>query len=940
MHRTRTPQPMAQPVSTAAPRQMSSVALVAAVLLTLVTGLLGTGAAQAQGSEQEYRLDIPAGTLESALTKLSTTTGVSVSFTPEMAKGRETAGLIGRYTAEEALHRLLAGSELSYRFTGANTVTLAAAQEGNGPIEAKHRLPDLMIYDQAPDPLTSSKVLDAEAIRQRPTGDGNLTDLLRVNPAVQFSNSSNGMDQGEIKPENISIHGSRAYQNSFRLDGMSLNNDLNPADPNLGVTLTNLGSDTQGFYLDSRLVDSVTVYDANVPVEFGGFTGGSIDAQSRSWRSGQSGQLYYRHTDASWNRTHVDHQLDFDSSENSRAHPSRFQPDYRKHSFGLNFETGLTDRLGVVFSMSRRESMIPSQHVGGLSIDLDETGEHLVLSSRADKVKNQTRTSDQVFSKLSWYPQGGTELHWSTTYTGYNSSQFLNGAANSDYEEEHSGIGSQLQWQQQTGWGQSDFNLSWQQLEDERISEQKYSLQLEDLTDWEQRRTYDSGGPGDLISRQENISARQAFSWHPIVLGELEQRFRAGAEVTRTEAEYERREPFFRNGFIMTEGMGGEPNLMGGQVEAFFAGRHRTQFTQSAVFAENNLNYGRWNIRPGVRLDRDDFVEETNFSPRFVASLDVFGDQHTRVTAGANRYYGRSMLTYALYEAQNAGLHLCYWGCTPNSMENEWNPARDYEGMADLSTPYSDERSLSVSQLWGPTSWDLSYVQRDNHDEVRSRPKYPGTDNPQEARIRTFDNGGRSEHESVSLTISHLDDVAIGATTHHWTVTAAWQESASNTPKDQGYAFFDPNTNLNMDYVDYRGKIIRADELPSTDFNVPFRVKAELTSVYAPAQLSLYQSWHWESSRDQATRHANEYTDLPDTDQQVLKYEQVDYASTFRWDMKLRWEPSWAQGIGGSVEVTNVLNNRNATDAFVHSDKVYRSYAPGRQFWLQLDYSF
>ena len=800
--------------------------------------------------------------------------------------------------------------------------------------------PDVVVYGQALDPLTSSSSLDAEAIRQRPTGDGNLTDLLRTNPAVQFSNSSSSMNQGEIRPESISIHGSRAYQNSFRLDGMNLNNDLNPASPQLGVTLTNLGSDTQGFYLDSRLIDSITVYDANIPVEFGGFMGGSIEAQSRSWRGERGGQIYYRHTQASWNRTHIDRQLNFDSSENSRAHPSRFQPDYRKHSYGLNVETGLTDQLGVVFSLSRRESTIPSQHVGGLSVDLDEAGEHLVMFNRADQVKNQTRTSDQAFAKFSWYPQGGTELHWSTTYTGYTSSQFLNGSANSDYDEEHRGLGSQLQWQQQTRWGQSDLHLSWQQLEDERDSAQKYSVQLEDLSDWEHRRTYESGGPGDLISRQENLTARSTFRWHPLVWGEWEQRVRVGAEVTRTEAEYERRAPFFRNGFIMTQGWDGEPNLMGGQVEAFFAGRHRADFTQTAVFAENTLSYGRWSFRPGVRVDRDDFVERTNLAPRFVASLDVFGDQRTRVTAGANRYYGRSMLTYALYEAQNAGLHLCYWGCTPNSMDNDWNPARDFEGMADLHTPYSDELSLSVSQIWGPTLWRVSYVQRDNRDEVRSRPKYPGTSDPVEARIRTFDNGGRSEHETLSLTVSHLDGVALGATTHHWTLTAAWQDSFSNTPKDQGYAFFDPNLNLNMDYVDYRGEIIRARDLPATDFNLPLRINAELISVYEPSQLSFYQTWHWGSSRDQATRHQNDYTTLPDSDQQVLKYERVRYSSTFRWDTKVRWEPSWAQGFGAALEVTNLLNNRNATDAFVHSNQVYRSYAPGRQFWLQLDYNF
>src|SRR5690606_9825939 len=68
--------------------------------------------------------------------------------------------------------------------------------------------------------------LSAEQIDKRPQSNGNLTDLLRSHPVVQFSNSSrSGLNQGEIKPDAISIHGSRPYQGLFSLDGMRMNND-------------------------------------------------------------------------------------------------------------------------------------------------------------------------------------------------------------------------------------------------------------------------------------------------------------------------------------------------------------------------------------------------------------------------------------------------------------------------------------------------------------------------------------------------------------------------------------------------------------------------------------------------------------------------------------------------------------------------------------------
>ncbi len=64
---------------------------------------------------------------------------------------------------------------------------------------------------------------------------------------------------------------------------MSINNDLDPVDGSV-VTNARLSSDEQGLYVDSRLIDSVTLYDANIPVEFGGFTGGVVDATTRSWQ--------------------------------------------------------------------------------------------------------------------------------------------------------------------------------------------------------------------------------------------------------------------------------------------------------------------------------------------------------------------------------------------------------------------------------------------------------------------------------------------------------------------------------------------------------------------------------------------------------------------------------------------------------------------------------
>lgn len=74
-------------------------------------------------------------------------------------------------------------------------------------------------------------------------------------------------------------------------------------------------------YIDSRLIDSVTVYDNNILVEFGGFTGGSVDVTSRRWNGENSGHMYYRTTRSSWNHLFEDSSQPIDSSKNDISHP-------------------------------------------------------------------------------------------------------------------------------------------------------------------------------------------------------------------------------------------------------------------------------------------------------------------------------------------------------------------------------------------------------------------------------------------------------------------------------------------------------------------------------------------------------------------------------------------------------------------------------------------
>ena len=80
--------------------------------------------------------DIPAQALNAALLAFADRAGLQLVYDAGFVAGLRSAPLVGRFTAEEGLKRLLAGTGITFRSSGASTVTLEAvpAPEDSGPI--------------------------------------------------------------------------------------------------------------------------------------------------------------------------------------------------------------------------------------------------------------------------------------------------------------------------------------------------------------------------------------------------------------------------------------------------------------------------------------------------------------------------------------------------------------------------------------------------------------------------------------------------------------------------------------------------------------------------------------------------------------------------------------------------------------------------------------
>lgn len=102
----------------------AAIALVMVPALPAVAQQSGDQASVSSQAEQTFSFDIPAQPLAQAITEFSAVTGIQVLYTGEDAFNFTASALQGNYTATQALDRLLMGSGLGFRFTGANSVTL------------------------------------------------------------------------------------------------------------------------------------------------------------------------------------------------------------------------------------------------------------------------------------------------------------------------------------------------------------------------------------------------------------------------------------------------------------------------------------------------------------------------------------------------------------------------------------------------------------------------------------------------------------------------------------------------------------------------------------------------------------------------------------------------------------------------------------------------
>ncbi|MBA0204800.1 TonB-dependent receptor [Pectobacterium aroidearum] len=899
---------------------------------------------------------LPAQSLEKSLTQLARQAGVNFGVDSQLVTGKQAPALEGNYTVEQALERLLNGNNLYAEPTDAGkafiirpmasmsasddaqTVNTSAANSRAGTENSGDVI--TVKAQISPGPMEiGSQQLVAEEIAKKPTANGNITELLRTNPNVQFSETSrNSETPGELAPDVVSFHGEKFYNNNFMIDGMSNNDRLNP-----GVNVGEVGAVANGnaaddfpsghpesFWIDSSLIESLSVYDSNVSAKYGQFTGGVIDAKLKKPSFTEpSGSVSYRTTRSSWTKYHLEKK---DEDSFSTATTLKRQPKFTKNFYNLNVSQPLNDNAALMFVYSRKESDIPFWH------------------TIFQKWEDQSRESETYMLRGAWDANERNQFSLSLMHSPHSASYVRSNIKDAGFTAEGGGYNANLKWDNQNKWGKVATQLIWKQNENtiKNEGDNFYAWAKTDSIDWVSSYSgtaAQQGGYGTVRTEQSGINFKQDWQLNPFSAWGVQHQFDFGFDTDFSKARYQRRDTSYsyavavKSAAIVCESgdsacINGEQYLS--QRTVYEASDVSVAASTYSAYLQDTLTASRLTMVPGVRVDYDDYMKNMNVSPRFSTSYDVWGDRSTEVFGGVNRYYAGNVLAYKLREARKQPYTECrantltnVGGCTQKSTNvtpDEWVFGRKLNHISyqytSLNTPYSDELNVGVQQRIYDSVWTLKWVHREAKDQFSAE---------RDKVTKTYEltNNGKSESDTFSLMVKPVSPIEWNSAIFSWSAGANIHKSTSSNK--------DYDTEANLDgYILYNGKMIRAIDKPADNFNRPWTVFLELNTEIPNWRLDWTQRLSYVGGYKAIKR--TEIINCPDDDRcsgyvgSTDVYEEEQYGNNMLLDWRIAYtQPLGKQNLKVGVDVLNVLNKANKNES---------NYGLGRQFWLDVTYSW
>ena len=539
---------------------------------------------------------------------------------------------------------------------------------------------------------------------------------------------------------------------------------------------------------------------------YGGFSGGVVEANVRKPRTdGWHGNFSYQHTADYFTQYFID------ESQESNFYTSsdeNYQPKFHKHLIRANTEGYITDDLGLVASFTTTQSFIPLQAYSTMATNKGGT--------ENNATRTQKRQSYNAFVKAHYNPTDNLTLEANLAYIPQFNSYYNAVAKNSYYEMRSGGWQSGLKALWQTNAGLWSNTLGYSYLQNSRKSEADYfmSWYASSEKNWaiNSANRANEGGYGDMDQLQHSLNYKSDFAFDAINLGKFKHDLRFGGELNYQNLSKERLNDYigFNKPLPTTtacpngaDSLGfyscsnGKPtskpsdaawnNSYGNAVGQYFggisiyrqAGSVKFDNVAYGIFAEDEITLdfertGSVKSRLGLRIDGDNYMDKITLAPRF--SLNYTSpapkDYQTTITFGANRYYGRNLFSYRLYDYnQRYTKKFSRSSPTDNWVETPNNTSTSPYKFNQLNVPYSDELMGGIAQNVDIFSIGLKYIHRRGKDEImRVSGKKLNSTTPSgySNSYTTWSNDGESELHIISLIVQNIKPIQTYSIHHYY----------------------------------------------------------------------------------------------------------------------------------------------------------------------------
>lgn len=775
------------------------------------------------------------------------------------------------------------------------------------PITNKNILPEIVVYGDNNKSLSSVKTLSSDEISKTPTSNGNITDYLRSNPHIRYENSDqNGFQRGEIKPENISINGADPNQTAYFVDNVNINNDL-AIDNSIfdGAMQVVPGiSHTQAYFFDATMLSKVEVQDSNISASLGGFMGGAVIAKTKQYSGTDSIKLKYRTTNSSWAKMEagdsVQKILKQVRPDDSGA--AELQPKYNKQTFNILAEKRLNDNLGMVLGYSRRTSSIEQNRLIGFDKDASN-------KAQLDK-QNHQRLSDNLLLNFNWTPQEKERIEFGLRYSNYKELKYFKENIGNNVSDYHQALGATLAWVHSFDSGVWTNTLAYDRFQDKRKSSSN-NVETTSVSDedYEPLYNFEKGGYGNSRLTQDNLHFSTEYVMDPFYLASTEHSISIGGIYQATKYQFYRPQDVHQKVTLIMLNKNGKPiteTLLSNSTTS--KGRVKTSYQNIGIYAEDLIKWRKFEFRPGIRIERDDYLKNNNIAPRFVARYHPW--DNTGFTLGLNRYYGRS---FASLKLANRILKI-----------ND-DSTRQHQNFSSLKSPYADELSLSFDQNMSNLALKLGYIHRDNKNRIILK-----RETVNRMKKSSYINGRPFGVDIYTFQLNNIEPWKLGKT--YWTTSLGFDWL--NTKRADVSNEFDPNELVYLD-----GKLMTRSQMlqqvnSSTedwiarlgiDMTIPDYDITWSNKVYMKAPIRSYEELDGDNNDD------------------TPRYRSYHYGRHTQWDSSIRWQPTirGKHSVYLQVDILNVLNKtrKNKVTTISTSDE-YGVYTPGREFWLEVGYQF